>query len=233
MKQVLVVDDEPSIVTLLSYNLKKEHYQVTTANDGATALKLALATAFDFILLDLMLPQMDGMEVTRRLRQEKVTTPIIMLTAKDAEFDKIIGLELGADDYLTKPFSPREVIARMKAISRRLRPVAPTAAVEPIKIGALQIFPDDYRVLQAGQPLKLTPREYALLLYLAQRQNRVLSREQLLNGVWGYDYAGQTRMVDIQVSHLRDKIEIDPKQPLYLVTVRGFGYKLEEPHETD
>lgn len=235
MKQVLIVDDEPSIVTLLTYNLKKEHYQVTTANDGATALQLALATKFDFILLDLMLPQMDGMEVTRRLRQEKVTTPIIMLTAKDAEFDKIVGLELGADDYLTKPFSPREVIARMKAISRRLQPV--TSSVnenEQIQIGVLKISPTEYTVFRNGQQLQLTPREYALLLYLAQRQNRVLSREQLLNGVWGYDYAGQTRMVDIQISHLRDKIEVDPKQPQYLVTVRGFGYKLEAPqHEAD
>lgn len=235
MKQVLVVDDEPSIVTLLTYNLKKEHYQVTTANDSATALQLALATKFDFILLDLMLPQMDGMEVTRRLRQEKVTTPIIMLTAKDAEFDKIVGLELGADDYLTKPFSPREVIARMKAISRRLQPVTPSVNEdEQIQIGALKISPTEYTVFRNGQQLQLTPREYALLLYLAQRQNRVLSREQLLNGVWGYDYAGQTRMVDIQISHLRDKIEVDPKQPQYLVTVRGFGYKLEAPqHEAD
>ncbi|MFD0896470.1 response regulator transcription factor [Loigolactobacillus binensis] len=231
MKRVLVVDDEPSIVTLLAYNLKKEHYQVTTANDGVKALNLALTTAFDFILLDLMLPQMDGVEVTRRLRQEKVTTPIIMLTAKDAEFDKIVGLEIGADDYMTKPFSPREVIARMKAISRRLQPLAGTPPATVIKIGTLQIFPAEYTAYQSGQLLQLTPREYALLLYFAQRQKRVLSREQLLNGVWGYDYVGETRMVDIQVSHLRDKIELDPKRPQYLVTVRGFGYKLEEPHE--
>lgn len=122
MKRVLIVDDEPAIVTLLAYNLKKEHYQVTTANDGLTALKYALKIKFDFILLDLMLPEIDGLEVTRRLRQEKIMTPIIMLTAKDAEFDKVMGLEIGADDYLTKPFSPREVLARMKAISRRLQP---------------------------------------------------------------------------------------------------------------
>ncbi|MFD1318731.1 response regulator transcription factor [Loigolactobacillus zhaoyuanensis] len=229
MKQVLIVDDEPSIVTLLAYNLKKEHYQVTTANDGTTALNLALATAFDFILLDLMLPQMDGMEVTRRLRQEKVATPIIMLTAKDDEFDKIMGLELGADDYLTKPFSPREVLARMKAISRRLQPAVTAPVDASIQLGALRISLPTYTAYRNEQRLQLTPREYALLLYFAQRPNQVLSREQLLNGVWGYDYAGQTRMVDIQVSHLRDKIEIDSKQPQYLVTVRGFGYKLEVP----
>ncbi|WP_057873570.1 response regulator transcription factor [Loigolactobacillus rennini] len=229
MKRVLIVDDEPAIVTLLAYNLKKEHYQVTTANDGLTALKYALKIKFDFILLDLMLPEIDGLEVTRRLRQEKIMTPIIMLTAKDAEFDKVMGLEIGADDYLTKPFSPREVLARMKAISRRLQPTTKADSKQPIQIGQLRIFPAEYAAFRGQQKLQLTPREYDLLLYFAQRQRRVLSREHLLKGVWGYDFAGQTRMVDIQISHLRDKIEPDPKAPQYLVTVRGFGYKLEVP----
>ncbi|ANK59989.1 response regulator transcription factor [Loigolactobacillus backii] len=229
MQRVLVVDDEPAIVTLLAYNLKKADYAVTTATDGVTALKLASEQQYDFILLDLMLPELDGMEVTKRLRQEKIQTPIIILTAKDDELDKIIGLELGADDYLTKPFSPREVLARMKAINRRLNQQA--EAQQVIKIGELVIDPDNYTVSRGGVSLNLTPREYQLLIYFAKRQHRVLSREHLLNGVWGYDYAGQTRMVDIQISHLRDKIEIDPKTPKYLVTVRGFGYKLEEPQD--
>ncbi|WP_125981084.1 response regulator transcription factor [Loigolactobacillus iwatensis] len=229
MQRVLVVDDEPAIVTLLAYNLKKADYAVTTATDGVTALKLASEQQYDFILLDLMLPELDGMEVTKRLRQEKIQTPIIILTAKDDELDKIIGLELGADDYLTKPFSPREVLARMKAINRRLNQQA--LAQQVIKIGELIIDPDKYTVSRGGVSLNLTPREYQLLIYFAKRQHRVLSREHLLNGVWGYDYAGQTRMVDIQISHLRDKIEVDPKRPKYLVTVRGFGYKLEEPQD--
>ncbi|PIO83900.1 DNA-binding response regulator [Loigolactobacillus backii] len=229
MQRVLVVDDEPAIVTLLAYNLKKADYAVTTATDGVTALKLASEQQYDFILLDLMLPELDGMEVTKRLRQEKIQTPIIILTAKDDELDKIIGLELGADDYLTKPFSPREVLARMKAINRRINQQA--EAQQVIKIGELVIDPDNYTVSRGGVSLNLTPREYQLLIYFAKRQHRVLSREHLLNGVWGYDYAGQTRMVDIQISHLRDKIEIDPKIPKYLVTVRGFGYKLEEPQD--
>lgn len=230
MQSVLVVDDEPAIVTLLTYNLQQAQYAVTSVTDGPAALAAGLTGKFDFILLDLMLPEMDGLEVTKRLRQEKIKTPILILTAKDEEFDKVIGLELGADDYITKPFSPREIIARMKAIERRIQPATPSLSVtQPLKVGQLTIDPVTYQVTKAGQTIQLTPREYQILLFLAQHPRQVFSREQLLNGVWGFDFTGQTRMVDIQISHLREKIEVDPKQPVYLKTVRGFGYRLEEP----
>lgn len=237
MKKILVVDDDQAIVTLLEYNLQKAGYEVHTANDGQLALQEALTGNFDFILLDLMLPKLDGIEVTKRLRQEKIQTPILMLTARDEETDKIIGLELGADDYLTKPFSPREVIARMKAISRRIGPGTQPATEEPPE--KVYTFTDftvnltSYSVTVAGKPVTLTPKEFELLAYFIQRPNRVLSREKLLNGVWGYDYVGQTRMVDMHVSHLREKIEPHPSQPVYIQTVRGFGYKFNgQPDES-
>lgn len=231
MQSVLVVDDEPAIVTLLTYNLEQAQYAVTSVTDGPAALTAGLTGKFDFILLDLMLPGLDGLEVTKRLRQEKIKTPILILTAKDEEFDKVIGLELGADDYITKPFSPREIIARMKAIERRLQPQTPVQPEAPqqLQFGTLVIDPVTYQVTKAGEPIQLTPREYQILLFLAQHPRQVFSREQLLNGVWGFDFTGQTRMVDIQISHLREKIETDPKQPVYLKTVRGFGYRFEGP----
>ena len=228
VKKILVVDDEPAIVTLLKYNIENEGYQVTTCDNGQAAFELALANSFDFILLDLMLPGLDGIEVTKRLRQEKVQTPIIMITAKNSEYDKIIGLELGADDYLTKPFSPREVIARLKAISRRL----PAQEAGQLKVEKERYHFADFTVDLAnvavvvhGRKVKLTPKEFELLAYFVKRPNRVLSRDKLLSGVWGYDYAGQTRLVDMHVSHLREKIEPNPKQPQYIQTIRGFGYR--------
>lgn len=236
MKKILVVDDEIAIVTLLEYNLKKDGYQVDTANDGKTAYQQALQNNYDFILLDLMLPEMDGMEVTKRLRQEKVETPILILTARDDEYDKIIGLELGADDYLTKPFSPREVLARVKAILRRTQTTkttveseeqTPNENKEVYKFKDFTIDLENYTVTRAGQLINLTPKEFELLAYFVKRSHRVLSREKLLNGVWGFDYVGQTRMVDMHVSHLREKIEIDPKKPRNIETVRGFGYRFE------
>ena len=236
-KRVLVVDDEPAIVTLLEYNLTEAGYEVTTCNDGLAAYKQALTGKFDFILLDLMLPNLDGVEITKKLRQEKISTPIIMITAKDSEYDKIIGLELGADDYLTKPFSPREVLARLKAISRRSptnQPEVKEVAPEKERYEFLDFTIDlaQVTVKRANQKVKLTPKEFELLAYFVKRPNRVLSREKLLNGVWGYDYIGQTRMVDMHVSHLREKIEPDPKKPRYIQTVRGFGYQfIGESHE--
>lgn len=234
MKKILVVDDDQAIVTLLEYNLQRAGYQIQTASDGQAAFQSALKTKFDFILLDLMLPEMDGIEVTKRLRQEKVTTPIIMLTARDEETDKIIGLELGADDYITKPFSPREVVARIKAISRRVEQ-APSLMTEQENAQTAHLYQfrdftldlSDYTVSAAGRPIALTPKEFELLAYFVKRPQQVLSREKLLNGVWGYDYVGQTRMVDMHVSHLREKIEPDPSEPTYIQTVRGFGYKFE------
>ena len=235
MKKVLLVDDEQSILTLLTFNLEKEGYQVQTALDGATGYSLALANEYDFIILDLMMPLMDGMEVCKKLRQEKNNTPIMILTAKDEELDKIIGLELGADDYMTKPFSPREVLARMKAIMRRIQPQLDnnekeaTEDDEKIIIGEICIFPNQYKVIVREQLIELTPKEFELLLYMSKRLNRVLSREQLLNVIWNFDYVGETRIVDAHISHIREKIEVDTKNPVYIRTVRGFGYKFEAP----
>ncbi|CZQ94853.1 two-component system, OmpR family, alkaline phosphatase synthesis response regulator PhoP [Trichococcus flocculiformis] len=239
MKKVLLVDDEPSIVTLLAFNLEKDGYEVTTATDGAEGYRLAISNPFDFIILDLMLPSMDGMDICKRLRQEKFDTPIMILTAKDDELEKIIGLELGADDYMTKPFSPREVLARMKAILRRTNkavPAEPVATAQPeptedetdkIEVGEITIFPQLYEVHVAGELIEVTPKEFELLLYMAKRANRILSREQLLNAIWNFDYAGETRIVDVHISHLREKVEKDTKNPQYIRTVRGFGYKFE------
>jgi len=238
VKKVLIVDDEQSILKLLSFNLEKEGYTVDTAIDGQEGYDMATTNAYDFIILDLMLPKKDGMDVCRELRQEKVETPILMLTAKDDELDTIIGLELGADDYMTKPFSPREVLARMKAIFRRSNgSESDTQEKEGqttegvIEIGEIAIFPEKYEVFVRGESIELTPKEFELLLYMAKRKKRILSREQLLNAIWNYDYTGGTRIVDVHISHLREKIEEDTKKPVYIRTARGFGYKIEEPTE--
>lgn len=242
MKHVLVVDDEPSITTLLKYNLEKEGYTVTVAYDGKEALQMALTDSFDCIVLDLMLPKLDGFEVTKALRSQQIRTPILMLTAKDDVVDKIVGLEMGADDYLTKPFSPRELVARMKAIDRRLnltkvdedRTVPALISENAITIGEITIYPLVYQVVKKENKIQLTKKEFDLLLYFMKRQNRVIDRETLLYAIWGNnDFYGQTRTVDIHVSHLREKIEDNPKQPEYLVTVRGFGYKFQDPKSID
>jgi two-component system, OmpR family, alkaline phosphatase synthesis response regulator PhoP len=231
-KKVLVVDDEPSISTLLQYNLNQAGFEVITAMDGEEGLQKAIAERPDILVLDLMLPKMDGIEVCKQLRQQKVMTPILMLTAKDDEFDKIIGLELGADDYMTKPFSPREVVARVKAILRRTniqheREVE--LETEHIVIGELKILPDHYEAYSSQERLELTPKEFELLVYLSRNKGRVLTRDQLLSAVWNYDFAGDTRIVDVHISHLREKIENNTKKPVYIKTIRGLGYKLEEP----
>ncbi|MCI1985240.1 MAG: response regulator transcription factor [Lactobacillus sp.] len=239
MKRILVVDDEPAIVTLLQYNLEKEHFAVTTAGDGEAALTLALQEPFDFIILDLMLPKLDGLEVTKKIRRADIATPIMILTAKDSETDKIVGLELGADDYVTKPFSPREIVARIKAIERRVTnqdsaPESQTAAMTPasqLTVGELRVDAENYQATKRGEKLSLTPKEFELLAFFSKRVGKILSRDALLNGIWGFEYPAETRMVDIQVSHLRDKIEDDPKHPVYIKTVRGFGYQMEVPNE--
>ncbi|WP_088840726.1 response regulator transcription factor [Listeria sp. ILCC797] len=231
MAKILVVDDEVSIVTLLQFNIEKAGYEVVTATDGQMGYELAISEKPDLIVLDLMLPKMDGIEVTKKLRQDKYDFPILMLTAKDEELDKIIGLELGADDYLTKPFSPREVVARIKAILRRVDKVRdekePASVENILEIGELEIHRESYEVFLRGEQLDLTPKEFELLLYLANHRGKVFSRDQLLDAVWNYDYIGETRIVDVHVSHLRDKIEADTKQPRYIKTIRGFGYKME------
>ncbi|ERI08616.1 response regulator transcription factor [Aneurinibacillus aneurinilyticus] len=232
MKKILVVDDEQSIVTLLEFNLQKAGFEVIKTGDGPTAVTLAETEKPDLIVLDIMLPGMDGMEVCKKLRMEKINTPILMLTAKDEEFDKILGLELGADDYMTKPFSPREVVARVKAILRRSgqqqEPKSAGASDEQvITIGQLVIYPEKYEVVFSGNKLELTPKEFELLQYMASHPGRVMTRDQLLNAVWNYDFVGDSRIVDVHISHLREKIEEDTKQPKYIKTVRGLGYKLE------
>lgn len=231
-KKVLVIEDEPSIVTLLQYNLNKAGFHVITASDGEEGLNKALTENPDFILLDLMMPKMDGLDVCKELRLRHIDTPILMLTAKDDEFDKVLGLELGADDYLTKPFSPREVVARVKAILRRTSKTSSAEKQEDsskIQIGELVISPDQYEVYMNGEALEFTPKEFELLVYMAKNKGRVLTRDQLLNAVWNYDFVGDTRIVDVHVSHLREKIEKNSKKPLYIKTIRGMGYKLEEP----
>lgn len=227
------MDDEPSITTLLKYNLEKEHYDVTVAHDGEAAIKLASSNAFDFMILDLMLPKVNGFDVTKTLRKNKIATPIIMVTAKDDTVDKIIGLELGADDYLTKPFSPRELVARIKAVERRMEKQVEMEAIEEAKdtliIGDLLAYPKDYKVLKGGQPLSFTKKEFELLIYFMERKNRIIGRDELMMSIWQDDMHHLSRTVDIHVSHLREKIEENPKKPAYLKTVRGFGYKFQEP----
>lgn len=226
MTKILVVDDEVAISTLLQYNLEQNGFEVTTAGDGSSAYQLAKSEQFDAILLDLMLPNVDGMTVLKQIRQDKITTPVILVTAKGDEFDRVFGLELGADDYITKPFSPREVIARLKAVLRRSQ--IPTVESEEtvILIQDLNINDGKKIVTKAGQSVALTPREYDLLLYFAQRLGRVIDRETILTAVWGYEYTGESRMVDMHISNLREKIETNPKSPEILKTVRGFGYTM-------
>lgn len=235
MKKILIIEDELSILKLLTYNLEQEGYQVESAMEGDEGLKMALSHSYDMVLLDLMLPNKDGMQICRELRQEKSEVPIIMLTAKDSEIDKVLGLEIGADDYITKPFSPREVVARIKAIFRRYKKnhkeVSDPNQIkeEVVIVGDIMIYPDKFEVFVRDEPIELTPKEFELLIYLARRTGRILSREQLLNAIWNYDFAGETRIVDVHISHLREKIEQNTKKPEYIITARGFGYKLEEP----
>ena len=226
MTKILVVDDEVAISTLLQYNLEQNGYEVTTARDGNSAYQLAKSEQFDAILLDLMLPNIDGMTVLKQIRQDKITTPVILVTAKGDEFDRVFGLELGADDYITKPFSPREVIARLKAVLRRSQTPIVQSEETVITIQDLNINDGKKIVTKAGQSVALTPREYDLLLYFAQRLGRVIDRETILTAVWGYEYTGESRMVDMHISNLREKIETNPKSPEILKTVRGFGYTM-------
>jgi two-component system alkaline phosphatase synthesis response regulator PhoP len=231
--KILVVDDEEHILTLIKFNLEQAGFEVVSANDGEEALAKVEVERPDLIVLDLMLPKKDGMEVCKELRLQRNVTPILMVTAKDDEFDKVLGLELGADDYMTKPFSPREVVARVKAILRRSKivetPVQQVEETDAIRIADLKVLPEYYEAYVADEKLELTPKEFELLYYLVKNKGRVLTRDQLLSAVWNYDFAGDTRIVDVHISHLREKIERDTKKPVYIKTIRGLGYKLEEP----
>lgn len=235
-KVILVVEDEASIVTLLKYNLEQAGFQVLTSHDGKEGLEIAIEKNPDLILLDIMLPTIDGIEVCKEIRSQKKNIPIIMITARDDEFDTVLGLELGADDYITKPFSPREVIARVKAVLRRIVSVdSDSEKIESnfLKIGSLVVYPDRFEAFLNDEPLELTSKEFELLLYLLENKNRVLTRDQLLNAVWGYDYVKDSRIVDVKISHLREKIENNSRQPKYIKTIRGIGYKFEEPKKCE
>ena len=226
-KKLLVVEDEKNIVDILAFNLKREGYEVVTAMDGAAGLALALEEDPDLILLDLMLPKMDGFEVCRRLREQGRTTPVIMLTAREEETDKVLGLELGADDYITKPFSMRELLARVKANIRRTDMAAAAAApaAQRLELGRITVDLQSMTVYKDGAPLELTQREFELVRVLASRRGQVLSREALMEQVWNYEgYVGDVRAVDVAVRRLREKIEDDPADPRFIVTRRGAGY---------
>jgi two-component system OmpR family response regulator len=224
---ILVVEDDPNLLETLKYNLRKEGYEVTTASDGKQAIEVARREKPELIVLDIMLPKMSGFEVCRILRKE-MTVPILMLTAKADETDKIVGLEIGADDYMTKPFSMREFLARVRAMFRRTKIATPIAGEEAsLKIGELDVDIARHRVSLSGSVLELSPKEFDLLAFLAKNKGLVFSREQVLEKVWGYDFAGDTRTVDVHIRWLRQKIESDPRNPKYLITVRGTGYKLE------
>ena len=235
MKKILVIDDEKPISDIIKFNLKKEGYDVYTAYDGEEALQKVEEINPDLILLDLMLPKIDGLEVAREVRKTH-NMPIIMVTAKDAEIDKVLGLEMGADDYVTKPFSNRELVARVKAnLRRQSATMAEAQAAEEesknndIAIGDLVIHPDAYVVSKRGEKIELTHREFELLYYLAKHIGQVMTREHLLQTVWGYDYFGDVRTVDVTVRRLREKIEDNPSRPIWLVTRRGVGYYLRNP----
>lgn len=237
MKKILVVDDEKPISDIIKFNLNKEGYDVYVAYDGEDAIKQVEEVVPDLIILDLMLPKIDGLEVAREIRKTH-EMPIIMVTAKDTEIDKVLGLEMGADDYVTKPFSNRELVARVKANLRRQNTVAQATQNEEkeensdIVIGDLTIHPDSYTVSRHGEKIELTHREFELLNYLAKHMGQVMTREHLLQTVWGYDYFGDVRTVDVTMRRLREKVEDNPSRPVWLVTRRGVGYYLRNP-ETD
>ena len=228
--KILVVDDEEPIAKILDFNLKKEGYDVIIANDGERAVELAFSENPDLILLDLMLPKKDGMEVCREVRAKK-NIPIIMLTAKNSEIDKVLGLEFGADDYVTKPFSTRELMARVKVNLRRVSKQQEDVEEEKtseLAIKDIVIYPDAYVIKKNGKEIDLTRREFDLFQYLAQHPGQVLTRENLLQTVWGYDYFGDVRTVDVTVRRLREKVETDSSQPEYIMTRRGVGYFIGE-----
>lgn len=225
-RTVLIVEDDPNIVDILKFNFEKEGYNILVATDGASGLELAQTSNPDMILLDVMLPRMDGFEVCRKVR-EKSNVPIIMLTAREEEVDKVLGLELGADDYITKPFSIRELTARVKANLRRMSIDMSSSSQDPsstITSGELVINIERYEVQKRGKVIDITLREFELLKFLAQQPEKIFSRENLLENVWGYEYYGDVRTVDVTVRRLREKIEDDPSLPRYIVTKRGVGY---------
>jgi len=230
-RSVLVVDDEPTLRETLAETLEQDGLRVLTAADGREALERFRSTPVDLILLDLMLPEMSGIEVCRIIRRES-NVPILMLTARDSEIDKVVGLEVGADDYVTKPFSLRELQARVRAMLRRVDSAgegASSRAIEPIPLGQVRVDLVGHRLLRDGQPLPVRPKAFELLAFLLRNPGQVFTRDQLLEHVWGYDYAGETRTVDVHVHWLRSQVEDDPANPVFIHTVRGVGYVFRRP----
>lgn len=227
-QKILAVDDEQDIIELLAYNLSREGFEVATAMDGEDAMKKIIAQNFDLVILDLMMPGIQGMELCRILRNDSATRdlPIIMLTAKTEEVDRVLGLEMGADDYITKPFSPRELIARIKAVLRRSKRTVPEGNY--ISAGELTINTETYSVSKSNVPLTLSPTEFRLLLYLVERRGRIFNREHLLTAVWKDEGYVESRTVDVHISRIRTQIEDDPANPVYLKTRRGHGYYFED-----
>jgi two-component system OmpR family response regulator len=230
--KILLVEDDGTLLGVIKYNLDKEGYSVFTADDGAKAVETARSVKPDLILLDIMLPEIDGLEVCRILRRES-NVPVIMLTAKSEEIDKVVGLEIGADDYMTKPFSMKELMARVKAMLRRAGATqrqgdSTTAGQSIIRAGEFEVDIERHTASRRGSAIELTPKEFDLLAFMMRNKNRVMSRDYLLEKVWGYDFSGDTRTVDVHIRWLRQKIEDDAARPRHLVTVRGVGYKFEE-----
>lgn len=231
---ILIVDDEKHILELVKFNLEKEGYRVISAQNGLQAFETAKAEKPDLILLDVMLPEIDGFEVCRMIQRDSEIgeIPIIMLTARSEEIDKILGLEIGADDYITKPFSPRELLARVKAMLRRVQKTQSPVdeARDVISIDGLVIDSERFEVLLDGNRLDLTPKEFELLKFLVRSKGRVLTRDYLLEKIWGYEYIGDSRTVDVHIRHLRQKLESDPASPQFIETVRGIGYRFKEKY---
>jgi two-component system alkaline phosphatase synthesis response regulator PhoP len=228
-KTALVVDDEPAIRKLVEFHLGREGFATQSAGDGLTAFELVQQQpeAWDVLILDVMLPGMDGFELCRRLRQAQYQAAILLVTARDEEVDRVLGLELGADDYITKPFSPRELVARVRAVLRRMndRPSGDSFDESVLRAGDIAVSVTRHEVTVRGEPVELTPKEFDLLVFFLRHPQRVLTRDDILRQVWGYTSAPDTRVVDTYVSHLREKLERNPKAPEHFVTVRGIGYK--------
>nr|WP_282959059.1 response regulator transcription factor [Desulfobacter hydrogenophilus] len=234
IQQILVVEDNPDMANLVALHFGNEGWQVDIAADGPAGLRKAGTGRYHLVILDIMLPEMDGLEVLKSLKTQKVSTPVILLTAKSSEIDRILGLEIGADDYVTKPFSIRELVARAKAIFRRIETVRESQGpkdLADIATGELRVIQDKRRVLKGGMPVALTAKEYDLLLHFARHPGKVFSRSQLLDQVWGYGHDGYDHVVNSNINRLRGKIETDPARPEYILTVWGVGYKFRDEEE--
>jgi len=223
MEKILIIEDEESVLMALEIDLKIEGYEVSSAKDGVTGLTMAKEKGYDLIILDIMLPEMNGFEVCKQLRQSGIMTPVLMLTAKSQEIDKVLGLELGADDYVTKPFSPRELRARVNALIRRVKQTQ--QGIDRYQFGDVDVDFKKYEAKKGGEPVSLTALEFAILNYLIKNKDQVVSRDSILDKVWGKDVFVYPRTVDTHISNLRKKIENDPENPEYIFGVRGVGYK--------